>query len=880
MLTPDRIGDHLVDRCMALDDFRVQKMASAWLPEALTGSRMNFGSCHVLQGIVNAVNDQVQAIIAYENEPNALVKLAQTGYIAQQILRLNRLLDVALAAYGISEPRGIATWQTVFQQERQERMMRFQNLVENKPRLLELLGGEQQQLEVLTLLVYDFQKHSDDTYTDMEYDVILNVYEICARFSGLAVINIPEWFVPSYEIEQSHWQGTQVDVEYLSKPNDEFCIRQASAWWDLHHPHVMKLFGVCHVGKAMTLVRERAQCVKKPGAELPSRDVLVGTAHVLQFLHERHIIPANLSLERLFSTEKEHKVMLHGGELHLKPVTSPAVNLKKQGLSGTPFLPACPDFLKNDEWGFIKQACVDDLNIRDGVSYVINRLQERSRPAHRHFWNRKAYPHKTSGIVKYTQSYVDPSSNQSVGSLFEEITDRFNSNEGETTLMDGYVLERLVSVHQQLLSSICTENLLRSFIEIIVRFKQCLVRRAESNISSFCVALSRSIEHISVSFHAEIDDLVARCGFAKTETTSTHDWKRHCNFLRLNQHESFQVALEGLVSDLGEEEERIEAATLLVFEATKHRCSYDCDQLRAIESTAANIVGIPGDQKHIVVPKWFIPRYEVDVGTQISTGSFAAVHHGKWLNATVAIKCLFQSDRKLFMREANIWFTLNHPNIVKLYGACHVGKCITSRSLDEPEKQANRRPFFVCEYASEGTLNDYLKKSEIRHKSGPNVWKCLCEAARGLQHLHERGIIHGDLKGNNILVGSDRQVKLTDFGLSAFAKKLNWTGRTGAIGAIRWKAPERLGKFDRGPSFASDIYSFGMCIIEAVTGTFPWRETVDEDVIVSNVTQGKLPSRPETFTNEQWDLVSRMCRLNPADRVTTAAVVALLGSFC
>ncbi|KAG3113324.1 hypothetical protein PI125_g7411 [Phytophthora idaei] len=56
--------------------------------------------------------------MTYENESNVLVQLAQTGYIAEQISKLNRLLDIALAAYGIPEPRGMATWHAVFQQER------------------------------------------------------------------------------------------------------------------------------------------------------------------------------------------------------------------------------------------------------------------------------------------------------------------------------------------------------------------------------------------------------------------------------------------------------------------------------------------------------------------------------------------------------------------------------------------------------------------------------------------------------------------------------------------------------------------------------------------------------------------------------------------
>ncbi|KAG7384653.1 hypothetical protein PHYPSEUDO_002400 [Phytophthora pseudosyringae] len=106
----DDVDRRLVARCMALDCFRSRNLTNGWIPEALAGSRVNFGSRHVLQGIVNAVDDQVQAIVAYEDEPYALVQLAQTGYIVQQISRLNRLLDVALAVYNIPEPRQMIKW--------------------------------------------------------------------------------------------------------------------------------------------------------------------------------------------------------------------------------------------------------------------------------------------------------------------------------------------------------------------------------------------------------------------------------------------------------------------------------------------------------------------------------------------------------------------------------------------------------------------------------------------------------------------------------------------------------------------------------------------------------------------------------------------------
>ncbi|OWZ22419.1 TKL protein kinase [Phytophthora megakarya] len=169
-------------------------------------------------------------------------------------------------------------WQTVFQQERYERMTKYQTMTASKNLLMQILGDETQQLEILTLLVYDSQKHGD-TFTDFEYDVVAGVYETCTRLSGLNVVNVPEWFVPAYDTQQNRWQDTKVDVEHLLTQSEEFCIRQASAWWDLQHPHVMKLFGACHVGKSLVLVRESAQGVKNVGS-LSSQDVLVGTAQL------------------------------------------------------------------------------------------------------------------------------------------------------------------------------------------------------------------------------------------------------------------------------------------------------------------------------------------------------------------------------------------------------------------------------------------------------------------------------------------------------------------------------------------------------------------------------------------------------------------------
>ncbi|OWZ14125.1 TKL protein kinase [Phytophthora megakarya] len=124
--------------------------------------------------------------------------------------------------------------------------------------------------------------------------------------------------------------------------------------------------------------------------------------------------------------------------------------------------------------------------------------------------------------------------------------------------------------------------------------------------------------------------------------------------------------------------------------------------------------------------------------------------------------------------------------------------------------------FFVSEEAKNGKLLDYLRHASDEGQS--LVWRKLLDAALGLHFLHKRSIVHSDLKYNQILVSNDGVAMLTDFGLSVSMSNQN--GNEEAIGAIRWKATEvfRKGK----PTAQSDVYLFGMCVVEAVTSDIPW----------------------------------------------------------
>ncbi|OWZ20086.1 LOW QUALITY PROTEIN: TKL protein kinase [Phytophthora megakarya] len=334
---------------------------------------------------------------------------------------------------------------------------------------------------------------------------------------------------------QNRWQDTKVDVEHLLTQSEEFCIQQVSlSLVGLATPHVMKFMERVTSGSLLFWCS--------------IQDVRVGTAHVLQFLHERHVMPTNLKLQRLFPTEKNHKITLHCGVLLSPPVKSPIKKLKKQ---------QTPTSL---EWGLIKQICAEDHDTSDDVSYVMSQLHhEQDKASHSPLRNRKVHKSQQhgTGIVNYTELFVDPEFNLTVKLLFQDITDQLREDENISTLMDGYVFDRLMSVHQQLLGTICAKELIHSFMKILARFKSSLVHRADNSVLSFCVKSFPSVEHSSLSFHGEIDALVARCSFTKTATTSIHDWIQHCNFLRLNQQESFQLALDKLGDELVDDEEKL-----------------------------------------------------------------------------------------------------------------------------------------------------------------------------------------------------------------------------------------------------------------------------------------------------------------------------------
>lgn len=178
----------------------------------------------------------------------------------------------------------------------------------------------------------------------------------------------------------------------------------------------------------------------------------------------------------------------------------------------------------------------------------------------------------------------------------------------------------------------------------------------------------------------------------------------------------------------------------------------------------------------------------------------------------------------------------------------------------------------MCEHATNGQLDTSLQRDEA--KRAQTSWKLLLDAALGLLYLRSKGIVHANLKCDNILVSDDNKGKLADFGLSLDVESQSTHNcNQENLGAVQWRAPEVL----RGekPSFESDMFSFGMCIYQAVSGQRPWGRT-PPDRVKEHVQEKQLPRRLSVFTDGQWELIQRMCCFEPGERLRITEVVSIL----
>ena len=191
---------------------------------------------------------------------------------------------------------------------------------------------------------------------------------------------------------------------------------------------------------------------------------------------------------------------------------------------------------------------------------------------------------------------------------------------------------------------------------------------------------------------------------------------------------------------------------------------------------------------------------EVDFGKCLGKGSYGTVYEATWNELTVAVKIVPSSEK--IQEEINIGLQLNHINVVKTFAS----EVISTES--------GKQCLIFMELCTKGSLYSSVLQTGSLRSDLPSVYRVALGTAKGLQHLHERSILHGDLTGNNVLLTADFIPKLSDFGLSR--KFSGSTQETQMYGTLSYMPPELLR--DGLISKAMDVYSLGVLIWEMATG--------------------------------------------------------------
>jgi eukaryotic-like serine/threonine-protein kinase len=226
---------------------------------------------------------------------------------------------------------------------------------------------------------------------------------------------------------------------------------------------------------------------------------------------------------------------------------------------------------------------------------------------------------------------------------------------------------------------------------------------------------------------------------------------------------------------------------------------------------------------------------------------------------TVAIKILkdefLGNDEfiRRFKNESKAIAVLSHPNIVKVYDVSF----------------GDRIQYIVEEFIDGITLKDYLDQQKgIKWKEAIHF---TVQILRALQHAHEKGVVHRDIKPQNIMLLQDGTIKVTDFGIARFSRNETRTMTDKAIGSVHYIAPEQA----RGDltDEKADIYSVGVMLYEMITGRLPFEADSAVSVAIMQLQADPKPPKEinPAIADGLEEITLKAMQKNPAQRYQSAA---------
>ncbi|RLN65587.1 hypothetical protein BBJ28_00024665, partial [Nothophytophthora sp. Chile5] len=542
--TRDRIGDHTAAR------YRHFRRYIDEHDEAVDAS---------LFAELVSIEELRRELQLYE-DAGAFLRLALTGDLVEKLQHLNGVLDSAFAGGRVDLPEGLRSWQRQLEQERDQRTEVYDALLQHEERREEALPVEwEDQLELLTMLKAGFETYSkafqlkEHPLTNEEEQLVSAAYDLLASRSGIVLPSLPVWFLASTDASKLTRLGLN-NSRPKSGTNKEV-METASQWWELHHPHIVRFMGACHVGQSPYFVHERTRSLAlnlgvngKTRADVWKR--LLEAASGIDYLHRRGFVHKHLMPADFLCAEFEAKTLLSGKGLvscrsdrsASAPASTdirdacdtsggipecPVVEDKRPSVASDIYslgqcvfaylgfaatsdglgsagsvvrcqdLPShCPEYLDASEWDLIQKMCATDLNHRVNMTYVLEKMHE------------IAYPvvGEEDG-VRSTMENLDEQvlpgwSGYTIREFLDEF-DEFSSEPGEPTRK---AFTRLLQLHDMMKEAVPSPEpmVVNKYLSLLSRILDAMDKRSSFSASVQATG-SKYIDQTAITFSAEIE---------------------------------------------------------------------------------------------------------------------------------------------------------------------------------------------------------------------------------------------------------------------------------------------------------------------------------------------------------------------------------------
>ncbi|BDA40615.1 probable LIM domain-containing serine/threonine-protein ki at C-terminar half [Coccomyxa sp. Obi] len=305
----------------------------------------------------------------------------------------------------------------------------------------------------------------------------------------------------------------------------------------------------------------------------------------------------------------------------------------------------------------------------------------------------------------------------------------------------------------------------------------------------------------------------------------------------------------------------------------------------------------------------------LELGPLIGRGSFGRVYKGRWRGGTVAVK-IINHDKHVgnnfdALRESVLCSNIQHPNVVMTYkvhtimqnqaeamhssvglvnpsttsGSGSPNVVLTMPPVGEGERDLSDQlleTWMLLEYCDQGNLEAAARESRFKNDFA-TIYLCLMDIASGMDYLHSLGVLHGDVKGANVLLKTTAPTaydprgfvcKMADFGLSRVLESDATHVSTFTYGTAAYMAPELLqkGKMTR----AADVYSFAMIMVELFTCKRLFEGLAQQQIMFQVFSGQKPPLDREGMPEDYEQLIEDCWDDAPESRPTFAAILQRL----